>query len=337
MKNQTHTCVDFLAKVLQFLQQTFLKLRCQELMACYTNSIKSLYEAPEAPPCRSTRAGFVHYTLGRYIRATSNPVSKHGAGYVQGLNGIRIILFTNKGNPMQTHTDPTPLAVDDGFVTLTDHMGSDLSVINAARVSFGKRKTQMDEKDIKLIQYLAAHKHMSPFRHVVFSFTLEGISEVVCRQLYKHQVGCAYTSGEFREVATTWNEVSGRYVSFDPEFHQPEQFRKQHKSNKQASVEGEMVDNNQEAQRIYRQSIENSFQDYKKLLELGVCKEQARMVMPLSFKNSLVWTTSLEATVHFIKLRDHAGAQLEIRNLARAIYQLIDPICPHSIAALLSL
>ncbi|MES2615595.1 MAG: FAD-dependent thymidylate synthase, partial [Bdellovibrionota bacterium] len=74
----------------------------------------------------------------------------------------------------------TTLKVDDGQITLADYMGSDLSVVNAARVSFGKRKTELDEKDAKLIQYLAAHKHMSPFRHVQFSFTLEGISEVVC-------------------------------------------------------------------------------------------------------------------------------------------------------------
>ncbi|APJ03406.1 FAD-dependent thymidylate synthase [Silvanigrella aquatica] len=230
----------------------------------------------------------------------------------------------------------TSLDVDDGKVTLTDYMGSDLSVVNAARVSFGKTKTEMDDKDVKLIKYLAAHKHMSPFRHVVFTFALEGVSEVVCRQLYKHQVGCAYTSGEFKEAATTWNEISGRYVEFDPEFHFPSEFRKQHKSNKQASLEGECVENNVMARAIYKEAIDQGFSAYKKLLELGVCKEQARMVMPVSFKNSLVWTASLEAVAHFIKLRDHEGAQLEIRNLARAIKKLIDPICPHSLDALVN-
>lgn len=227
------------------------------------------------------------------------------------------------------------IPVDDGWLELSDHMGSDLSVVNAARVSFGKRKTEIDEKDVKLIRYLAQHKHMSPFRHVVFSFTLEGVSEVVCRQLYKHQVGCAYTSGEFREVATTWNEISGRYVEFDPEFHVPNDFRQQNKSNKQASLEGELVEKNTEAKAVYLEALEQSYESYKKLLSLGVCKEQARLVMPLSFKNSLVWTASLEACVHFMRLRDHAGAQLEIRNLARAVRQLIEPICPHSVAALL--
>lgn len=230
----------------------------------------------------------------------------------------------------------TTLAVDDGQVTLADYMGNDLSVVNAARVSYGTRKTELEDRDAKLINFLAQHKHMSPFRHVVFSFTLTGISEVVCRQLYKHQVGCAYTSGEFREAATTWNEISGRYVEFDPEFHVPSSFRKQHKNNKQASIEGEAIDNNEEAMQVYMQSIETAYASYTKLLELGVCREQARMVMPVSFKNSLVWTTSLEAVVHFIRLRDHEGAQLEIRNLARAVHALVEPICPVSVQALLT-
>jgi thymidylate synthase (FAD) len=228
------------------------------------------------------------------------------------------------------------IAVDDGFVTLSDVMGSDLSVVNAARVSFGKRKEVFEEKDAKLIRYLAEHKHMSPFRHVMFSFTLEGISEVVCRQLYKHQVGCAFTSGEFREVATTWNEISGRYVEFDPEFHEPRAFRKQHVSNKQASLENDFVDDNDEARAIYNASVAQSYENYKKLLAIGVCKEQARMIMPLCFKNSLVWTASLEATAHFVKLRDHEGAQLEIRNLARAVRELVEPYVPCSLVALMA-
>lgn len=229
------------------------------------------------------------------------------------------------------------LAVDDGSVTLSDYMGSDLSVVNAARVSFGKRKTSLDDKDERLIRYLATHRHMSPFRHVTFSFTLDGISEVVCRQLYKHQVGCAYTSGEFRESATVWNEISGRYVEFEPEFHVPGHFRKQSKSNKQASVENEFVDSPDEALRIYTGAIEGAYAAYRKLLDLGVCREQARLVLPVSFKNSLVWTPSLEAVAHFVKLRDHEGAQLEIRNLARAIRSLVEPVCPVSLAALLEI
>lgn len=227
------------------------------------------------------------------------------------------------------------VAVDDGYVELIDFMGKgDLSVVNAARVSFGKQKQQLDEKDDKLIRYLARHKHMSPFRHVQFSFRIH-TSEIVCRQLYKHQVGCAFTSGEFREATTVWNEISGRYVQFEPEFHVIANFRPQHENNRQASKHGEQIASQEEAQQIYRRSVLDSYNAYKALLKLGVCREQARMVLPVSFMNTLIWTASLEAVVNFIKLRDHAGAQQEIRNLALAIKELVLPICPVSVAALL--
>lgn len=225
--------------------------------------------------------------------------------------------------------------VDDGYVQLADFMGAgDLSVVNAARVSFGKRKTVFEEADAKLIRYLAKHKHMSPFRHMQFTFVIH-TSEVVCRQLYKHQVGCAFSSGEFREAATVWNEISGRYVEFPTEYHQVAAFRKQHKSNKQASIADELIEKNEEALQIYREAMEHSYAAYNKLLALGACREQARMVMPVSFMNTLTWTASLEAVANFIKLRDHDGAQLEIRKLALAIRELVEPICPVSVAALL--
>lgn len=225
--------------------------------------------------------------------------------------------------------------VDDGYVELVDYMGAgDLAVVNAARVSFGKRKTEMDASDTKLINYLAAHKHMSPFRHLQMTFVIH-TSEVVCRQLYKHQVGCAFSSGEFRESATVWNEISGRYVEFSNEFHQITKFRKQHKSNKQASLPDSLVDDNEQALAVYNQAIQDSYKAYETLLGLGVCKEQARFVLPVGFMNTLTWTASLEAVVNFIRLRDHEGAQLEIRKLALAIHDLVKPLAPVSVAALL--
>ena len=225
--------------------------------------------------------------------------------------------------------------VDDGYIELVDYMGAgDLAVVNAARVSFGKRKTELDDADVKLIRYLAQHKHMSPFRHLQLTFVIH-TSEVVCRQLYKHQVGCAFYSGEFREAATVWNEISGRYVEFPNEFHQISKFRKQHKSNKQASQADSLVDDNQKAREVYDRTIRESFKAYEELLALGVCKEQARFVLPVGFMNTLTWTASLEAVVNFIKLRDHDGAQLEIRKLAQAMHTLVKPLAPASVAALL--
>lgn len=227
------------------------------------------------------------------------------------------------------------LPVDDGYVELIDYMGKgDLAVVNAARVSFGKQKHQLDDTDQRLIRYLAKHKHMSPFRHVQFSFRIHS-SEIVCRQLYKHQVGCAYTSGEFREAATVWNEISGRYVQHEPKFHHVKSFRPQHHKNLQASQQRAQVEDNDTALRVYQDSLEHSFAAYQKLLAVGVCREQARMVLPLGFMNTLIWTASLEAVVNFIRLRDHEGAQLEIRNLSLAVKELVLPICPISVDALL--
>jgi thymidylate synthase (FAD) len=226
------------------------------------------------------------------------------------------------------------IEVDDGFIELVDSMGNgDLAVVNAARVSFNNQAVTLDEKDVKLIKYLAKHKHMSPFRHVQFSFRIK-TSETVMRQFYKHQVGCGYTSSDQRFESTVWNEVSGRYAEYE-EFHKPSKFRKQHTSNKQASLPDVLVDQNDEAIKIYNDAIEYAQSKYKELLNLGVCREQARMLLPVSFMTTVCWTTSLEAAVNFIKLRDHEGAQLEIRKLATAIRDLIEPICPHSVKALL--
>ncbi len=225
--------------------------------------------------------------------------------------------------------------VDDGYIQLVDFMGKgDLAVVNAARVSFGKRKEVMDDSDIVLINYLAKHKHMSPFRHMQFTFLIH-TSEVVCRQLYKHQVGCGFTSGEFREAATVWNEISGRYVEFGNEFHHVTKFRKQHPSNKQGSLPDSVIEDNPEALAIYQNSLKASYEAYEKLLKIGVCREQARLVLPVSFMNTLTMTASLEAVVNFIRLRDHEGAQWEIRKLARAMKELVTPICPVSLAALI--
>jgi thymidylate synthase (FAD) len=170
---------------------------------------------------------------------------------------------------------------------------------------------------------------------VTFRFVLEGISEDVCRQLYKHQVGCGFTSGHFRESATVWNEMSGRYVEFDPEFVIPSHFRRQHPNNRQASLEGELVESPEDVKTLFVESVNSSYETYQNLLKAGVCKEQARMVLPICFKNSLVWTASLEAVGHFIHLRKHEGAQVEIRYLAETIEKLVQPFVPESLKALL--
>lgn len=213
--------------------------------------------------------------------------------------------------------------LDKGFVRLVDAMGSDLSVVNAARVSFGKRKETFEEGNAKLIAYLAKHEHTSPFRHAYLQFHVKA-PIFVFRQWMKHQVGCS------------WNEISGRYVEFpDDEYFVPASFRQQAKVNKQGS-EGEIEDGNRgPAMEAYLDACRNSVAQYKRMLELGVCREQARCVLPLGLYSEVYWTTSLQAVAHFIRLRSEAHAQWEIQEYARAVRALMEDRFPASLRALL--
>ena len=207
--------------------------------------------------------------------------------------------------------------LDRGFVSLVDHMGSDLSVVNSARISYAKRSESFCERDEKLVNYLWEHNHTSPFRHATLQFHIKAPLFVI-RQWQKHQVGCA------------WNEVSGRYVEFEAEFYIPDCWRKQHKQNKQGSY-GE-VESQQEAYSIYTRALEASLDEYYNLLNLGVCKEQARMVLPLSLYTQCYWTASLQAVMHFLSLREDSHAQLEIQEYAKAIRELSAAHFPSSLS-----
>ena len=220
------------------------------------------------------------------------------------------------------------LGDDIGFIELVDSMGSDLTVTNSARVSFGKRKEKLSKGDLKLINFLAKYKHWSPFRHVMFQFHVKA-PEIVGRQFYKHVIGSDYT---FKDHA--WNEISGRYVVYENEFYVPPKFRKQSEDNKQASVDEE-VDEPFTAERLYKDSIDSSYLRYLQLIEMGVSKEQARGLLPVSFYTEWYWSASLQAVMNFIKLRDDGHAQSEIRKYAIAMKELIKPIVPHSSEALL--
>jgi len=186
--------------------------------------------------------------------------------------------------------------LDKGFVEITDVMGSDLSVVNSARVSFGKQVKEVRKRDEKLIKYLWENKHTSPFRHATIQFHLKA-PIFVLRQWMKHQVGCA------------WNEISGRYVEFSGEFYEPEIYRKQSEDNKQGS-EGEIM-NPPLAKSLYWDACDSSLQSYYALLDLGVCKEQARMVLPLSLYSECYWTASLQAVMHFLVLREDSHSHQE--------------------------
>ena len=207
--------------------------------------------------------------------------------------------------------------LDKGFVTLIDFMGSDLSAVNAARISFNKQKDVMDADDEKLIKYLVDHEHMSPFRHQYITFHVKA-PIFVFRQWMKHR------------IASEFNEVSGRYVNLgEVDFYVPDIFRGQHVQNKQGS-EGIVNDNNH-AQLLFSVACENSLKEYNKLIELGVCREQARCVLPLGIYSEVFWTVSLQAAAHFIRLRKDVHAQKEIQDYAFAVEQLLTDIYPVSL------
>jgi len=178
-------------------------------------------------------------------------------------------------------------------VTLIDKMGSDLSVVNAARVSFAKKKTEFDEKDEKLIKYLAEHDHWSPFGHASMQFLIKA-PIFVARQLVKHQVGLI------------WNEVSRRYVDDEPEFYIPFIWRSRPENKKQGSgdkeIEFDITEITQACKVVYKQ-----------MLEEDISPEMARMILPQNMMTEWYWSGSLMAFARVCNLRNKEDAQQETR------------------------
>jgi thymidylate synthase (FAD) len=199
--------------------------------------------------------------------------------------------------------------------TLIDYMGSDLSVVNAARVSFGKKHDTFQDKDKKLIQYLAKHKHMSPFGHAFASFHVKA-PIFVARQLVKHKF-------------LRWNEISRRYVDDEPEFYHPAAWRGRSADKKQGS-QGE-VDTSIDPDYINTLST----QIYKNLLKQEVAPEQARMVLPQSTMTEWYWSGSLDAFASMCVLRCASDTQYETRVVADYINKKMQDIFPVSWAALM--
>ena len=211
--------------------------------------------------------------------------------------------------------------LDKGFVEVIDTLGDDLTVVNSARVSFGKRKTKWDKGDERLVRYLAKHKHHSPFRHLQIQFHIKA-PEFVMRQWYKHVVGIETTSNSSTKDHA-WNEISGRYVEYD-EFYQPEIYRKQSDDNKQAS-EGQFEKSEYDYQFVdinWTNAHESCVSAYKQLIEIGMAKEQARCILPLTLYTEVYWTASFQSVMNFIELRDEKTSQWEIQEYAKVIKQL---------------
>jgi thymidylate synthase (FAD) len=203
-----------------------------------------------------------------------------------------------------------------GYVALLDHVGDDTSIVNAARVSFGKRVEEMSDKDAKLIRFLIRHQHGTPLEHNSQTFLVK-CPMFVARQWHRHRVGISI------------NEISGRYVEMQDEFYIPAEFRRQATHNRQASVEGEVPSGAQES---YLLAVEAAYKSYRDLLEMGVAREQARAVLPLCTYTMFYWTCNLRSLLHFVELRDHADAQWEIQQYAKAMLEQVRPVFPVAVS-----
>jgi thymidylate synthase (FAD) len=207
-----------------------------------------------------------------------------------------------------------------GFVELLETFGSDLTVVNAARVSFAKESTELNEKDEGLIRYLAKHNHISPFFHPQIRVRIK-MPIFVAREWYRHTVGLSR------------NEVSRRYVDDEPEFFVPTICRARDPKLKQGS-KTESVDNNTLCVTAMNEATAKSLHMYKALLEQGVCPEQARIILPQSMYTEFIETGSLAAYARICKLRLDPSAQKEIQEYAQALLELLKPQFPVSWAAL---
>lgn len=207
--------------------------------------------------------------------------------------------------------------LDKGFVQYVSHMGDDLTVVNAARVSFNKESEEFGDRDEKLIRYLAKHKHWTPFAHPQITLRIKA-PIFVRTQLFKHKVGF------------TENEISRRYVTFEPEIYNPMWRSAPTNGAKQGS--GDFISDDATNNRLdflYGVVAEN-VEVYKKLLDLGVAPEQARAVLPQGTYTEWWWTGSLSSYARVYAQRIDAHAQWEVQQYAKGIGQIIEKLYPTS-------
>ena len=201
-------------------------------------------------------------------------------------------------------------------VLLVDHMGDDLSVVNAARVSYSKKATwgwndgtYLKDKDVKLVNYLAKHNHWSPFGHASMQFHIKA-PVFVARQLVKHQVGLS------------WNEISRRYVDYEPEYYMPQSWRLRAEDKKQGSSD-ETIEYD------IANTIKIANTTYTEMLEKGIAPELARMVLPQSMMTEWIWSGSVYAFARVCNLRCKPDTQKETQEVAWKIHDIADELFPY--------
>jgi len=231
--------------------------------------------------------------------------------------------------------EPTYLYDDKiGKVEYVEHMGSDLTVVNSARVSLGKHQELLEEKDEKLISYLIKHKHTSTLEHCVVTF--------------RFKVPLFVRSQHHRHRTWSYNEISRRYTDYGIEFYEPKAFRTQHKSNRQASNAEELINpsirgwiapillgaaSDPLASETVMMYNKMSFELFNSLIDAGVCREQARGVLPQNMYTEYYGTANLNNILKFIDLRTHEGAQWEIQEVAKAVLKITKELFPITVGA----
>ena len=216
-----------------------------------------------------------------------------------------------------------------GRVDYIDHMGSDLTIVNSARVSFGVTKDELEDRDKKLIKYLVKHRHTSTFEHNVATF--------------RFVVPMFVRSQHMRHRTWSYNEISRRYTDKDLQFYTPSTFRTQHKTNRQASntdeinpvIQPDLSDFGEglRASHSVQTHVRQSLKLFNRLMAEGVCREQARMVLPQNLYTEYYGTCNLANLLKFIGLRTHSGAQWEIQQVAKACLEISSDLWPEAVSS----
>jgi thymidylate synthase (FAD) len=210
-----------------------------------------------------------------------------------------------------------------GFVDYVTHSGTDLTVVNSARVSFGVEKSELDQRDKRLIRYLIRHKHTSTLEH--------------CSVTFRFTVPLYVRSQHHRHRTWSYNEISRRYTDVGIEFYEPKEFRTQHESNRQASNIDELINPvlscGSDCDEMVGLHHQMSLDLYNRMIAAGVCREQARGVLPQNLYTKYYGTVNLSNLLKFIDLRTHMGAQWEIQKVAEACLEIATDLFPETVGA----
>jgi thymidylate synthase (FAD) len=227
--------------------------------------------------------------------------------------------------------------LDNGYVRLVDVMGSDLTVVNAARVSYAKESLELTERDRSLIAFLAREGHTSPFRHAIAQFEVYA-PLMVARQWWKYVVGSAHYEGT-GDSLDAWNESSRRYITEEPVFYVPtaDEWRSAPEDSKQGSGLPVPYSIGDYAWVHLMDAIDKGLENYQWAIASGICAEQARLFLPAyGMYVRWYWTASLQSVAHFLAQRLEHDAQREIQAYAKAILTLIEARFPVSIGELMT-